>query len=47
MLLNNIIVMIIIHYKYVYNFTANIFQQAISLNTPVDLTNLKLIDNND
>lgn len=31
-----------------YNFTANIFQQAISLNTPVDyLTNLKLIDNND
>lgn len=37
------------HYiLHVYNFTANIFQQAISLNTPVDyLTNLKLIDNND
>lgn len=37
------------HYiLHVYNFTANIVQQAISFNTPVDyLTNLKLIDNND
>lgn len=35
------------HYIYVCSFTANIFQQAISLNTPVDyITNLKLIDNN-
>lgn len=33
---------------YITLHTANIFQQANSLNTPVDyLTNLKLIDNSD